>query len=236
MYKSLDAGKTWTHIGLEDTQHIAKVLVSPQNPDIVYVAALGHAYGPNDSRGVFRSSDGGKTWQKILFKDNRPAPSIWFSTPTIRTSFSQRCGRRTHAMGHDQRRSRQRPSTNPATRRHLEAPRRPRPAQRRARSHRRLCFGRGWQPRLRHYRSGKGGIYSSDDAGDSWKLINPDHRFTQRAWYFHHISRPQHVDTIYVLNTGTSRSTDGGHTFGNLSVRRTATITACGSTLPNQAG
>src|SRR5437870_11112682 len=71
MYKSVDGGKTWSHIRLEDTQHIAKIVVHPQNPDIVYVAALGHAYGPNEMRGVFRSNDGGKTWSKVLFKDNK---------------------------------------------------------------------------------------------------------------------------------------------------------------------
>lgn len=71
MYKSVDAGKTWTHIGLEDSRHIGRILIDPQNPDIVYVAAIGHAFGPNEERGVFRSTDGGKTWQKVLFKDDK---------------------------------------------------------------------------------------------------------------------------------------------------------------------
>src|SRR5208282_4086248 len=71
MYKSVDAGKTWTHIGLEDTHHIAKVLIDPRNPDVVFVAAIGHAFGPNEERGVFRTTDGGKTWQKVLYKDDK---------------------------------------------------------------------------------------------------------------------------------------------------------------------
>src|SRR5437868_14556299 len=71
MYKSADGGNTWTHIGLNNTQHIARVLVHPRNPDLVYVAALGHAYGPNPDRGVFRSADAGKTWEKILFMDDK---------------------------------------------------------------------------------------------------------------------------------------------------------------------
>jgi len=71
IYKSLDGGKKLDARRLEDTQHIAKIVVHPQNPDIVFVAALGHAYGSNEMRGVFRSSDGGKTWQRVLFKDNR---------------------------------------------------------------------------------------------------------------------------------------------------------------------
>src|SRR5947209_16499992 len=70
MYKSADAGKSWTHIGLEDSQQIGRVIIDPGNPDLVYVAALGHPYGPNAERGVFRSRDGGKSWQRILGRDN----------------------------------------------------------------------------------------------------------------------------------------------------------------------
>ena len=69
VYKSVDAGVTWTHLGLADTQHIGRVAVDPKNPNIVFVAAIGHFYGPNKDRGVFRSKDGGKTWDKVLFKD-----------------------------------------------------------------------------------------------------------------------------------------------------------------------
>ncbi|MGD9347993.1 MAG: glycosyl hydrolase, partial [Candidatus Aminicenantes bacterium] len=71
VYKSTDAGKTWTHIGLSDTSQISRIRIHPRNPDLVYVAALGHVYGPNDERGVFRSKDGGKTWEKVLFRSNK---------------------------------------------------------------------------------------------------------------------------------------------------------------------
>ncbi len=71
VYKSIDAGKTWKHMGLADTQAIARIRIDPSNPDLVYVAALGHAYGPNEERGVFRSSDGGATWKRILFRNDR---------------------------------------------------------------------------------------------------------------------------------------------------------------------
>src|SRR6266511_3015711 len=68
VYKSTDAGKTWAHLGLDDTRHIARVRIHPKNPDLVYVAALGHAFGPNMQRGVFRSAEGGKTWDRVLFR------------------------------------------------------------------------------------------------------------------------------------------------------------------------
>ena len=73
VYKSIDAGLTWNHIGLEDTQAISKIRIHPTNPDVLYVAALGHPYGENEQRGVFKSVDGGKNWKKILFK----SPKIW---------------------------------------------------------------------------------------------------------------------------------------------------------------
>src|SRR3984893_12081696 len=69
VYKSSDAGETWQHTGLEDSRHIARILIDPRNPDIVLVAAMGHSFGPNEERGVFRSTDGGKTWRKVLYKD-----------------------------------------------------------------------------------------------------------------------------------------------------------------------
>src|SRR2546430_1715816 len=69
VYKSLDAGKTWQHLGLRDSRHIGAIVVDPRNPDVVFVAALGHAFGPNDERGIFRTGDGGKTWQRVLFRD-----------------------------------------------------------------------------------------------------------------------------------------------------------------------
>ncbi|SVD38129.1 uncharacterized protein METZ01_LOCUS390983, partial [marine metagenome] len=71
VYKSTDGGQTWAHVGLTDTRHIARIRVHPENPDLVYVAALGHAYGPNQQRGVFRSTDGGKNWEQVLFKSEK---------------------------------------------------------------------------------------------------------------------------------------------------------------------
>jgi photosystem II stability/assembly factor-like uncharacterized protein len=215
MYKSLDGGKTWTHIGLEDTQHIAKVLVSPQNPDIVYVAALGHAYGSNDSRGVFRSGDGGKTWQKVLFKDNKTGaidlvfdpnnPHILFAAlwEVQRTPWGMTSGGPGSGL--------YRSSDDGANWKRLEGHGLPSGVLGRIGV---SVSGADGNRVYAIIEAEKGGIYSSDDGGETWKLINPDHRFTQRAWYFHHIfADPKHADTVYVLNTGVSRSNDGGHTF-----------------------
>src|SRR6059058_1998411 len=89
VYKSTDAGKTWTHIGLDDTRQIGKVIVDPRNPDVVYVAALGHAYGANPDRGVYRSRDGGTTWQKVLFKGNDiGAVNVTFDPSNAQTIYA----------------------------------------------------------------------------------------------------------------------------------------------------
>src|SRR5256885_4596114 len=82
VYKSIDAGKTWKHVGLDDTRQIARIRVHPKNPDIVYVAALGHVWGPNDQRGVFRSKDGGKTWEKVLSRGNKAGAMDLILDPT----------------------------------------------------------------------------------------------------------------------------------------------------------
>ena len=86
--KSTDGGKTWTNMGLKDTRHISRIVIHPTNPDIVYVAALGHAWGQNTERGVFKTTNGGKTWEKTLYVDDTTAPPIWRSTPPIPKCFT----------------------------------------------------------------------------------------------------------------------------------------------------
>ncbi len=215
MYKSVDGGKTWTHIGLEDTRHIAKVIVNPQNADIVYVAALGHAYGSNEMRGVFRSNDGGKTWQKVLFKDNKTGaidlvfdpnnPHILFAAlwEAQRTPWSLTSGGPGSGL--------YKSSDDGATWKRLDGHGLPSGVLGRIGV---SVSGADGNRVYAIIEAEKGGIYRSEDAGESWKLINPDHRFTQRSWYFHHIfADPKNVDTVYVLNTSVARSTDGGRAF-----------------------
>ena len=110
VYKSIDAGKTWKHIGLADTQAISRIRVDPTNADIVYVAALGHPYGPNAERGVFRSKDGGKTWQKILYKDDHAgAVDLTIDPHNSEILYAAHLGRLSHILDAFKRRPTQRP-------------------------------------------------------------------------------------------------------------------------------
>lgn len=215
VYKSTDAGKTWSHLGLEDTRHIAKILVDPRNPNIVFVAALGHAYDANTTRGVFRSEDGGTTWKKVLYLDDHTgAIDLVFDPNNSHLLFA--------ALWEAHRTPWSLVSGGPGSGLYKSTDS--------GNSWKRLeghGLPEGVLGRIGVSVSGadgnriyaiieakKGGIYRSDDAGDSWHLINPDHKFTQRSWYFHHIfADPKSVDTLYVLNTSLYRSTDAGKSF-----------------------
>ncbi len=99
VWKSLDGGKTWVHSGLEDTQAIPQIIVNPHNPDEVFVAALGHLYGPNEERGMYKSADGGKTWKKVLYKDNKTgAVDITFSAANPHVLFAAVVGSEPYAL------------------------------------------------------------------------------------------------------------------------------------------
>jgi len=212
VYKSTDGGKSWNYIGLKDTQHIAKVLVSPRNPDIVYVAALGHAYGPNPDRGVYRSTDGGKNWEKVLFKDDKTGaidlsfdphnPNVMFAAmyEVLRTPWSFSSGGPGSGL--------YRSVDGGSTWKHLEGNGLPSGIMGRIG----VSVSGGDSNRVYALIEAKeGGLFRSEDGGDKWSKINDDQRLTQRAWYFTHIfADPRSVDTVYMLNTGMFRSTDGG--------------------------
>jgi photosystem II stability/assembly factor-like uncharacterized protein len=215
VYKSLDAGKTWTHAGLEDTRHIGKVIVDPRHPEIVFVAALGHAFGPNEERGVFRSQDGGKTWQRVLYKDDKTGAIDVAFDPTnanILYAAMYEAGRTPWSLtsggpGSGLYKS----SDGGITWTQLQGHGLPKGLLGK--------IGLAVSPTnpSRVYaliEAEEGGLYRSDDAGESWQKINDDHRFRQRAWYFTHIfADPASDSGVYILNTTMYRSTDGGKSF-----------------------
>jgi photosystem II stability/assembly factor-like uncharacterized protein len=221
MYKSTDGGKTWSHIGLRDSQTIARVRVHPENPDVVYAAVLGHIFGRNDERGVFKSTDGGRSWNRILFESDRAGavdlsmdakdPNVLYAATweTWRTPFELNSGGPGSKLWK---------STD---------------------------GGRTWSdlsrsPGLPKGTLGKigvsvspadpnrvyalvealdGGLFVSDDAGRSWRLVNDNRNFRQRAWYYTYVhAGPVDRDQVYVLNVGFHRSNDGGKTFSSISV------------------
>jgi photosystem II stability/assembly factor-like uncharacterized protein len=216
VYKSTDGGKTWTNIGLKDTQHIASVIVHPRNPDIVLVAALGHAYGPNSERGVFRTIDGGKTWDKVLYKDEKTGaidvvfdpnnPNVLFAAlyEVQRTPWSLNSGGPGSGL--------YRSTDGGITWKHLEGHGLPSGIMGRIG----VSVSGGDSNRVYALIEAKdsSGLYRSDDGGDSWTNVNTDQRLTQRAWYFSHIfADPKSTDTVYMLNTGLFRSRDGGRSL-----------------------
>lgn len=218
VYKSLDAGRTWKHLGLKDTQHIGAVIVDPKNPNIVFVAALGHAYGQNEERGLYRSTDGGATWQKVLYKDGKTgAIDVVFDPNNSNTLFASmwEVYRTPWSLNSGGPGSGLYKSTDGgATWKRLEGHGLP------AGILGRIGVSVSGADSSRVYaliEAKEGGLYRSDDGGDSWIRMNDDGRLRQRAWYFTHVfADPKSADTLYILNTGMFRSTDAGRTFNLL--------------------
>jgi photosystem II stability/assembly factor-like uncharacterized protein/DNA-binding FrmR family transcriptional regulator len=215
VYKSLDGGRTWKNIGLRDSRHIGAVVVDPKNPNLVFVAALGHAYGPSEERGLYRSADGGATWQRVLYRDNKTgAISVVFDPNNSNTIFASlwEVYRNPWSLNSGGPGSGLYKSTDAGlTWKRLEGHGLP------AGIMGRIGVSVSGADSNRVYamvESKEGGLYRSDDAGESWIRMNDDGRLRQRAWYFSHIfADPKAADTVYVLNTGMLRSTDGGRTF-----------------------
>ncbi len=219
VYKTTDAGKTWANVGLRDSRQIGAVIVDPKNPDIALVAAIGHAFGPNAERGIFRTTDGGKTWNNVLHKDD--------ATGAIDVTYDPNNANIVYAaMWQVRRQPWNFASGGPGSG-----------------LYRSTDGGATWTQLLGHglpdgilgridvsvsgadakriyamIEAKEGGLYRSDDAGQNWHLVSQDGRIRQRAWYFSKTyADPKSPDTVYVLNTGMLRSTDGGKTFNLVS-------------------
>ncbi len=213
MYKSTDAGKTWQHIGLADSRHIGRILVDPTNPDVVLVAAVGHAYGPNAERGVFRSTDGGKTWKKVLYQNEH--------TGAVDLSFDPTNPRIVYAtMWQVQRYPWHFESGGPGSGlykstdegvswKRLEGNGLPKGVWGR------IGVSTAADGRVYAIIDAKeGGLYRSDDDGEKWKRVSTDARLMERPWYFSSVfADPSNPNVVYVANTGFYRSVDGGTHF-----------------------
>jgi len=220
IYKSTDAGKTWTNVGLREARQIGTLIVDPKDPNRVFVAALGHPYGPNEERGVFRTTDGGRSWQKVLYKDeNTGAIDLAFDPSNAQTVYAvlwaARQGPWEYQNGYVGTTSGLFKSTDggstwqPLTRGLPTA----------AQGLSRIGIGLApsnpqrmyaWVTASREFT----GIYRSDDAGASWTRVNDEARVSGRGEDFANVRvDPKNPDIVYAANTSTYKSTDGGHTF-----------------------
>ena len=216
VYKTIDGGKTWRHLGLEETQAISRIRIHPTNPNIVYVAALGHPYGENEERGVFRSKDGGNTWKKVLFVSDKAGAAdliIDRTNPNILYASTWQVYRKSWKMwggGPD------------------------------SKLFKSLDGGDTWidltsNPGMPDGPIGKigvtvspadpnriwaiveaneGGVFRSDDGGWTWEKVNEERKLRQRAFYYSRIyADPLDKETVYCLNVDFFKSIDGGKTF-----------------------
>jgi photosystem II stability/assembly factor-like uncharacterized protein len=217
MYKSTDAGKTWTHIGLRDSRQISRILVDPRDANVVFAASLGHAYGPNAERGVFRSRDAGKTWQRVLFRDeNTGAADLAFDPSNPQTLYAALWQTRRPPW------SIYPPSNGPGSGLYRS---------RDGGDHWEQLTGHGLPSeglgrmgiaiaqsnsrRIYVIADAKdGGLYRSDDGGENWQRIANERRIWGRGWYFSRVDvDSKDADTVYVSNTSLYRSRDAGKTF-----------------------
>ena len=219
VYKSTDAGKTWHNIGLRDSKQIGRIIVHPKNPDIVYVAVLGHAYGPNAERGVFRSRDGGQSWQKVLdqgpdigapdlaFEPENPQVIYATTWQTRRPPWSQ-YGPVESAGGGLYKSTDAGDHWSQITGHGL-----PEGGWKRSG----VAVAKGTEGR-RVYAlidsTSATGLFRSDDSGQTWTRTSADTRIDSRSWYFSSVTvDPNNPDIVYLPNTAIYRSVDGGKTF-----------------------
>ena len=219
MWRSTDAGRTWTNVGLKDSRHIPRIRIHPRDPNLVYAAVLGHLFGPNQERGVYRSKDGGKSWERILFANENAGavdlvmdpgnPRILYASTwrVRRTPYSLESGGEGSALwkstdGGDTWKNISRNKGLPAGTLGIigvtVSPSNP-------------------QNVYAIIEAEAGGVYRSRDGGENWEKTNESRDLRQRAWYYTRIyADPKDEDTLYVLNVRFHKSKDGGKTFSSI--------------------
>ena len=215
VYKSTDGGRTWSHMGLSDSHHIAKIRIHPTNPDLVYVAALGHGFGPNQERGVYRSQDGGASWEQVLYASDKAGavdismdptnPRILYAAiyETVRNFWSLSSGGPDSGLWKstdggdtwtDITGAKGLPDGLKGKIGVAISPARP---------------SRVWA--IIEAEGDKAGLYRSDDHGETWAMVSNNRDLIHRPWYYCHIfADPQDPETVYVLDLNMWKSTDGG--------------------------
>ena len=219
VYKSTDAGRTWTHIGFRESHGIAKIRIHPTNPDIVYVASFGKYSVPSAERGVFKSTDGGRTWRRVLFRDDKTGAvdiSIDRTNPNVLYAALWEAFRKEYTMSSGGPGSGLFKSTDGG--------------ETWTEITRASGMPTGMIGRIGVAVSGansnrvyalveneKGGLFKSDDAGATWTLVNENRAIRQRAFYYTHVfADPKNADVVYMQNTSMFRSADGGKTTSNV--------------------
>lgn len=216
VYKSIDAGKTWENVGLKNSQTVGRLRIHPTNPDIVYAAVLGHPFGPNEERGVFKTTDGGKTWNKILYKGPKAGAAdliIDPNNPEVIYASIWEVYRKPWKMWGGGGASGLFKSVN-GGKTWEELTNKPgmpeAPVGKIGVTVSPVDSNRVWAI----IEANEGGVFRSDDAGKTWTRTNEDRKLRQRAFYYTRIyADPQDKETVYVLNVDFWKSTDGGEEF-----------------------
>jgi photosystem II stability/assembly factor-like uncharacterized protein len=218
VYKSTDGGATWRNVGLRDSRHIGRILIDPRDPNIVLVAALGHAYGPNAERGVYRSTDGGATWTKILGKNDDTGAMDLCADPgnpqIVYASLWQvrRPPWSVYAPISGPGSGLYKSTDGGATWRQITGHGFPSDGVERIGIA--VASGGNGNRVFALVDAKEGGLYRSDDAGENWRRVSSDHRIWQRGWYFGGVTAdPRDPNIVYVANTALYRSADGGGNF-----------------------
>ncbi|HTF28426.1 MAG TPA: hypothetical protein VK625_06235, partial [Flavitalea sp.] len=223
VYKSVNGGKTWSYTGLKNTYHIGRLIIHPTNPDTVYVAAIGHAFGPNEDRGVFRTHDGGKTWKKILYKNpdvgaidltmDPSNPKIIYASTFEFRRFEW--GVRSSGPGAGIHKTIDGGETWTDITLNPGLP----TGKNRGRIGLALSPARPervWA--IIEAENNQTGVYRTDDAGAHWQLMSQFAELHQRPWYYHHLTAdPKDTSKLWVMNIGFWKSADGGKKFANVS-------------------